>query len=347
MAFVNILFILYIFITLSRNPSFCLDQPKKDPNHIHCTSDFNCTAHAYCHQSGICQCKDNYIPDREPNIPGKKAYHTVCLREATFIGDHCKKDIQCKSTFGVHSECHLIDSNNHLGTCQCTKEAHYINGLCYKTSLIGERCEVNDNCFTKSSNVQAYCKVGVCICPLMHRPTADLRDCQPASGLGGPCLDDTGCENSNSGCRYGFCRCKKNFVTGEMNDTCLLLAEKLEDPCIVHDQCSVSLQNSRCDQETGVCVCENDSHIVDGKCWKTVRFLEPCRYNNECLVEKGSKHGIACKEGLCQCRDGFVMEEQSFCLKVNSTETNTGHVLLPKVNVYSGLFFMIIIITLY
>lgn len=54
--------------------------------------------------------------------------------EASFIGDHCKKDIQCKTTFGLHSECYHSDSNNQLGSCQCTKEAHYKNGMCFKTS---------------------------------------------------------------------------------------------------------------------------------------------------------------------------------------------------------------------
>ncbi|XP_014283488.1 prion-like-(Q/N-rich) domain-bearing protein 25 [Halyomorpha halys] len=345
MGNVNTFFITFFVITLSRNLSFCFEPLKKDPNHNRCTSDFNCTTHAYCHPSGICQCKANYVPDRVPNIPGKKAYHTVCLREALFIGDHCKKDIQCKTILGLHSKCFFSGSNNQLGSCQCTKEAHYKDGTCHKTSLIGERCEVNGNCYTRSMDINAYCASAQCICPPKYCPTVDLKDCQPCSELGGRCLDDAGCTNNeNSGCIHGFCRCKQQFVTGK-NNICLPLADKLEDDCEVDDQCSVSLQNTRCDGEKHVCVCDNDSHFVDGKCWKTVRFLEPCQYNPECIIEKGPQNGITCKEGLCQCKDGFVMEEQSYCLKENGTETNTGHRIPPEILIYSGLLIIIQVIS--
>lgn len=304
-----------------------------------CTKDTDCVLNAYCYYKR-CTCKDGYLPDKDTGKGPVK-----CIKKATNIEDYCEKDVQCQAAFGTLSTCKKPDPSNNIGKCNCTDNAHFFYNICYENAYIGEICEVNNNCFIRSRDIEAYCEYGHCICPPQHHPIDGGKDCVPTSELYGPCLSTSSCITDNSECThygtYSFCNCKQDFVNSYDNTSCIEVAKYLGRGCKESIQCTLNIRNSWCSDE-GACACKDGHHETDGGCWVTKKLLDPCENTNECRIDAHHGLGIHCLERICQCMNNYEMQENKFCIKyANFTETIKSGVDLN--NVSTGIFVGLVI----
>lgn len=292
-----------------------------------CNYDSDCIANAYCKEQQYCQCKKDFIIyDNETGFS--------CLEEASRLGDACEADIQCTKPFGNYAEC--VTREGLLGTCNCKAGAHFKDGSCYETSLIGEKCKVSNNCYLASGQ-PAYCDRSLCACPNKYHPNPDGTDCIKTVHLDEPCHSDQECVTENSRCAE-VCRCKVNYIQSRQKDKCLKAADNVGEPCEENEQCTAFLMTATCGAD-GLCTCSPGYHHItpNSRCFRDVGLGDTCEESAECLVSSA-----ACSLGRCQCEQGFSpSEDNSKCIGENGQEPSQYSLrvlvitfVLPKMSEY-------------
>lgn len=263
---------------------------------ITCTYDSDCTANAYC-DTQSCQCK-----------PGFVSFYTeqntiLCLKEASSPGDACEEDVQCTKPFGNHAECIIRKSGD--GECDCMSNAHFKDGRCYETALIGQKCTVSNNCYLANGQ-PAYCVKSECTCLNGYHPNEGGTECIRTSQLDEPCGTDRECVTENSRCG-DVCRCKVNYIQSRQKDKCLKAADKMGDPCVEDKQCTMFLSKATCDAY-GYCSCQPGFHHIppNSKCYSNIGLGGMCEDTDECVVPSA-----VCSEGICQCEQGLSPSEDN------------------------------------
>lgn len=268
-----------------------------------CKYDSDCIANAYCKEQKYCQCKDEFII----YVNGTSL---SCLEEASRLEDDCEADIQCTKPFGNHAEC--VTRAGGFGTCSCKVGAHFKDGRCYETSLIGEKCKVSNNCYLASGQ-PAYCDRSVCACPNKYHPNQDGTDCIKTVHLDEPCESDQECVTENSRCGE-VCRCKVNYIQSRNKDKCLKAADKLGERCEENEQCTAFLTTAMCGAD-GLCACFPGYHHIppDSRCFRDVGLGDTCEETAECVVTSA-----VCSSGRCQCERGLSPnQDNSKCIGEN------------------------------
>ncbi|KAJ8972206.1 hypothetical protein NQ317_019831 [Molorchus minor] len=157
-------------------------------------------------------------------------------------------------------------------------------------------CENNNDC---QHLVNSTCeKDGFCICE-------GSRFCNKRilrnylTKIGENCTEDMECNIENAECSTDKkCACKPNYVNSTNEEKCL--RNGIGDNCEDNIQCFTQITNSVCQQNT--CVCQHDTHVYEGSCYKTVDFGEICERDEECSLTNFTK----CKESRCACREDYV-----------------------------------------
>lgn len=75
-------------------------------------------------------------------------------------------------------------------------------------------------------------------------------------------------------------------------------------PCEGNESCTAT--NSYCLLEEGKCACNNFEQTFSSnfeKCLPAVLYGDKCEDSNQCNLMPS---GASCKEGVCQCQDGFT-----------------------------------------
>lgn len=244
-------------------------------------------------------------------------------KRAPSLGDVCVEDIDCTVYFGNQAEC--ITRQSGAGECGCRKGAHFKDGRCYETALIGQKCTVNNNC-QLANGQPAYCVKSVCTCQNGYQPNQDGTECIRIRQLDEPCDTDVECVANNSRCGY-VCRCRVNYIQSRQKDECLKAADRMGDPCQENEQCSMFLSRAVCDA-TGQCSCSTGFHHIPpyNKCYPSIGLGEMCEDNAECVVPSA-----VCSEGRCECEPSFTASaDNSQC---NVADNNGQKAVLHSWNV--------------
>ncbi|XP_063828797.1 prion-like-(Q/N-rich) domain-bearing protein 25 [Ostrinia nubilalis] len=217
-------------------------------------------------------------------------------------GEECVQHIQCHSTLGVHSECAG-------GVCGCVATAHLEDDRCYETSVVGERCLVDQNCFLGEAGPprQAFCVRGYCTCQLQFSPRDNGTRCVRDATLGEECEDQLQCAGPGLECR-GTCRCRDNWVAHNETNSCFESVKALNEPCEYDVQCDAlaGVAEARAPGAAlclgGACACSYNAHAVGDppRCWHRRRPGQECRRDEECVSEE-NEPGY-CLAGRCTCK---------------------------------------------
>ncbi|KAI4457345.1 ecdysone-inducible e1 isoform a [Holotrichia oblita] len=114
-----------------------------------CTTDDNCR-HTFANCIGVCRCLPGYVISEN----GWR-----CLQAATEFTDTCDELAQC-STYLSGSFC----QNN---TCTCNPGSHPLGPRCWRSAIVGGRCDDRRNCYMHSGADDAVavdCVDGRCRC---------------------------------------------------------------------------------------------------------------------------------------------------------------------------------------
>ncbi|XP_073999891.1 uncharacterized protein [Rhodnius prolixus] len=293
-----------------------------------CKNDGECVLNAYCHEGKLCLCRDGFIAI----VTSKKNF--TCVNEVGNIGDVCEYDVQCAKALGTHAECKgaTTQPERTTGRCQCTQDAHYEDGICYKNARIGEACQVNDNCVILTPNLVAYCDQSRCVCPPYFHANDNGTDCLPSSDLGGPCNSDDDCITMNAQCK-DMCTCKMGYVANVAKTDCLIAADKLHAPCDEDKQCTEFLPKTTCDPIRKRCNCTVGWHEVNGACFLSSRLHEPCSRKEQCLIDSRNITRVECYEGFCICVDQYEMVNRTDCIDTQRTLPDTsGTSMIWRIN---------------
>ncbi|XP_021932926.1 prion-like-(Q/N-rich) domain-bearing protein 25 isoform X2 [Zootermopsis nevadensis] len=235
-------------------------------------------------------------------------------QQAIVLGDACEADIQCTKPFGSYAKCATREGG--FGTCKCMANAHFKDGRCYETSLIGGKCKVHNNCYL-ASGMPAYCDKSECTCPNSHHPNQNGTDCIKTVYLDGPCQTDQECVTENSRCG-DVCRCRVNYIQSRKEDGCLKAADKIGDPCSENEQCTMFLGKTTCSVE-GHCSCLPGYHHIppNSKCFPDIGLGGMCEDNAECAVPSA-----VCSAGICSCGSGLIPDDDNtMCTGDNGKRT--------------------------
>ncbi|XP_020281971.1 prion-like-(Q/N-rich) domain-bearing protein 25 isoform X2 [Pseudomyrmex gracilis] len=270
-------------------------------SYAECKYDDDCIANAYCRNQTTCSCKDNYI---EYRINNSSKNTTMCLRVATYLGDPCKEDIQCKFTFTVQSECRA-------GACRCAHDSHFSDGRCYKSSGLGDPCLLNRNCIV----INSFCEHSVCKCGLRLHANSNNTSCISSAKLGEICESDDECVVENSKCIKNRCDCNVKSVISNDGRRCLKSASLIGEECEQHSQCQLFLKHSQCGSNK-MCECAAGSHKRGYRCYADVELGGLCDTHHHCVTRSFRdfnltlKSKVDCVNGFCTCTEGYTLTEE-------------------------------------
>lgn len=226
-------------------------------------------------------------------------------KRASSLGDVCSEDVDCTVSLGNHAKCTI--GKGGFGECGCMTGAHFKDGRCYETALIGQKCTVNNNCHLATGQ-PAYCDKSVCTCQNGYRPNQNGTECIRIRKLDEPCATDRECVTNNSRCS-DVCRCRVDYIQSHQKDKCLKAADKMDDLCVENEQCTMFMPRAMCDF-TGHCSCISGFHHIppNSRCYPNIGLGEWCEENAECVVPSA-----VCSEGICQCERGFIPSADNAC----------------------------------
>ncbi|XP_054262990.1 prion-like-(Q/N-rich) domain-bearing protein 25 isoform X2 [Macrosteles quadrilineatus] len=236
------------------------------------------------------------------------------------INGSCKIDEQCTPTFGNHAFC-FKNLSSEFGVCNCMRNTHYEDGLCYKSVPLGGDCQVDDDCVSVSVVPSPYCFHSKCTCVANYHPTEDHLDCLPDIGLGEKCTKDEDCVAGNSYCSV-VCRCISGYAERRNKSTCLPAA-KLREPCLDDSQCLLNLPNTFCHPQQNQCTCQPSSHEVNQTCWISAKLGEKCSHSNHCVTGTASMNSsVECSLGVCSCVSGY-RRQYSDCVRLKDASADS------------------------
>ncbi|KAL3278283.1 hypothetical protein HHI36_013617 [Cryptolaemus montrouzieri] len=322
LCYLVLLFLGAHFINCDENQIVRYSRPK-------CRTDIDCHTNAFCFGNdntviGYCKCKNDYVMYTE----GK---YYECLRELV-LGDTCRRDIQCQIEAGPLAIC------NFENTCVCNSTISHVfvdDGKCYDTRLLGEFCQVDENCWLADHLVgedeYAICLYGVCTCPIGKRPTENKKRCIDSRNLGEKCDNDVQCQvNENAVCRT-ICICETGFTRSTDGQKCWKAALKFGDVCLEDRQCSRYLDGSICRNK--VCACPISYHSYENSCRKDVKPDEPCFEDGDCIIFKELENIVDCNKGTCTCLYGKSYDDR-LCLPESSHSSRAESGLLVLSFIY-------------
>nr|XP_022301796.1 uncharacterized protein LOC111109840 isoform X2 [Crassostrea virginica] len=121
--------------------------------------------------------------------------------------------------------------------------------------------------------------------------------------------------------------CKAGYVVNMASLECLKANKKLNEECVLYEQCTGTENGNTCRTVVGTdmkeCSCNDQFEIIDGKCLKVERQLyESCENEQQCYgtVNAGKCRSVA-NHSFCFCNDGLV-EYQGRCVEVGNRGLN-------------------------
>ncbi|CAL8138282.1 unnamed protein product [Orchesella dallaii] len=278
------------------------------------------TSNAAC-RSGSCQCLEGHIPSWDKSR---------CLPIATDgLNSTCEENIQCeKSQLGALSEC-----NQQTMKCNCYKipmvDTLFFGGKCYFEASLGDVCQVNAQCQSKTSN--SICsRDGKCFCDDGYISNGNNTLCLPipssdgaasASG-GGPGTDSTNINNNNNNSNGECLEDSQCFRVLGPFSRCNAVKQKCE--CFVPENLHLRRNSSTDLFKKG----ENEINeveqldldvtslvMVGSKCYLGKFLGQPCKFNKQCSAVTENSW---CDNGRCECLDETHVrsEDRRKCLKI-------------------------------
>ncbi|XP_053622324.1 prion-like-(Q/N-rich) domain-bearing protein 25 [Plodia interpunctella] len=229
------------------------------------------------------------------------------------IGEQCEVNSDC---LAGELEITCVVAADDVGYCACPEGLTEFEGLCLTSGLgLGDPCQATIECTATENTI---CLNGNCTCGDGYQALDDF--CAPI--IGGSCNVDSDCVIEHTLCHNETrtCQCGDGFVA--YDDVCWPSVSGINAECNVTEQCRPSLgDNSVC--LFGSCVCENDYHYRDGRCWARIGLFEVCGSTSECFLAAGSEL-TECRNGLCQCHFDFSYSEQSHTCLSSATSITAG-----------------------
>lgn len=332
-------------------PAYDCDDDKPDPRYHNQSCDINndCFGHLMECKEGKCQCKEDAIP--QERFVGEKAKQMICDR-APGLNEKCEttcrrpltcaersdssgkkeKVCVCKEPFkAINDECsqeckedETYDRSKFLCRKRCRANEVDMGGECQPESKLDGTCVNDRQCIQAYSN----CKDGRCSC--LEGFNNENGQCQPQTincPAGSPLLQD----NKPIPCRYS--REKDTCPAGGICFTSDTYRRSASAYCCPeeHTKCPVGLPDNRysCSNDNNTCpyashychqqnnirssACcpnpckESDSIFQDGKCYSKRAHGDFCSIQEQC-----PSSGAECKDGRCQCREGYTQKGNSY-----------------------------------
>lgn len=136
------------------------------------------------------------------------------------------------------------------------------------------------------------------------------------------CKSNAECTAANSECINKICICEPAHTYNANMTKCLKVASFYEQECEDTVQCSAYLWNGgTCELESvkfgeenpkNICVCGEGYHYLHGRCYRSSGLGEKCTTNDDCYVNSDFE-ASSCKNGICNCSDGFYKREYRTC----------------------------------
>ncbi|XP_077302762.1 prion-like-(Q/N-rich) domain-bearing protein 25 [Arctopsyche grandis] len=269
-----------------------------------CTNNDDCAKEhgaAECSLQKHCICKIGYYPNKD---------NTLCSAELGQIVPSDGKTV-CEGRLAI-----IVD-----GVCDCPNGFFYetdANRNCKKPARnFKDGCADDDTCYTFGKAGRCTQAEGSifknCDCDItISRKDEQNQMCALFEKLiGDQCVPEDVCP-TESKCVNKVCECNKGTIAALENSICLQTELELNMACLIDDQCST--KNSKCIQEK--CSCQ-ENYYQDGKeCKESIG--SSCGSNNDCKILNSEcqldSHDSK-KGGTCQCINGFLNDEDKFCLQ--------------------------------
>uniref|UniRef100_A0A0N5AHW5 EB domain-containing protein n=1 Tax=Syphacia muris TaxID=451379 RepID=A0A0N5AHW5_9BILA len=246
--------------------------------------------------NGYCQCANGYTQDGINLYVNGYCYNYANIGESCQVSQQCQGGSTCNGRYcqcPTGNMCLTIDASAR----NCSGNQVLVNGVCYTYAVIGQSCQVTQQCRGNSA-----CSNGICQCP------------------SGTAIYNYVCINNGNG------RCSSNQVY--VNNQCFNLAQIGEmcyynDQCLGYSQCTsnycrcpdnMSVVSGYCESVTSTANCASYQINVNGQCLNQVTIGMECSSTLQCIglvalnqvcteTAQCMGHG-SCINQLCQCTNG-------------------------------------------
>lgn len=301
-----------------------------------CTAAVQCTASL----GDLSECsKDTQTCNCKANQGVPNAANDRCLKIINNLeGDVCQEKQQCQAgNPGPHSDCLESDSEAGKFVCRCLPDMIANQNKCLKKAdLVGEDCEINDQCTAKLGPFsQCSSKKCSCIDNLGVPSAANDKCLEIINKLGDKCDEAPQCQEGvpgeHSDCVDSstpgekVCGCKPGMV--DANDKCFQTVGLVGESCVIDDQCTATLGNlGECSPNTKTCECKSKlgvPNVAKDECLEVINNLNSaeCTESQQCQVGSPGVHS-ECVESLsdptkkvCTCKAETIIQGNR-CLKM-------------------------------
>ncbi|KAF5284361.1 hypothetical protein FQR65_LT13578 [Abscondita terminalis] len=240
--------------------------------YFNCNEDTDCPIKYSRCVDGSCYCRKSYF-----SVNGNFG----CQKPMTHDNLFCNNNERC-FVLGDYGVC---DNN----MCRCSTKNPPSDDFVCDINV----CQYDEDC---SDTLNSICVDAVCMCPENYH--LSLNVCVP--DLGASCSENAPCIYPSADCHNGICSCNDDHI--QEGQTCLKLAQAINDRCTIQKQCDL-VPNTECNNN--ICQCRTGYAHINTTCELELKMKDRCTTTSDCRIFLGDE--VVCRNGICNCPVDMVI----------------------------------------